>query len=332
MFCLQTSPHDVEGARIQVLRFTLIFDGCLLEALYGGTLLAVLAPARDLTVLNSNVLLGNGARLSLANSEVRIKSSRFTGNGTILAGIHGFALTTAEFGSNTFEGVHLVFNNIIRSTVQLRNNIGLSYKAELGLPKSCDSTKTGVAAGCDQRAECHEPSIGDVQCSCASPLSFKADAVPDGSRCELAGQLLDIFRQDRVLLVTLRKPESLYTNISVHAESEGSFSAVIETSTPFLSVDGRRSVTRFFTMSTAKSSLQYDFELAVLGQLANWSDSETQQAVVTVTSPESTPKRLTVNVMLEPYDDAMHACMYACIDAHASNVQVRLMPTHDSRG
>ena len=135
----------------------------------------------------------HSARISLSHDVVKLVSNVFVGNnGSIEVG-RGSELTSVEHGQvfvNKFHGVNLVFTGKTPNFpfITLRNNdfTHSYFSAEQGGLYRCGQAADGLAAGCDPRAVCMEPTPGNVQCHCARPLVFKAGFIQDGSKCELA--------------------------------------------------------------------------------------------------------------------------------------------------
>ena len=184
------------------------FDNCHFESLTpqltGWTF--VDARTRELTMRNSHVnsTVANSTRFNFASPNLRLEMNHFLGRGVLefAQGPGTHLLRRADIVSNTFEGnFTAVFGDVTHGVLQMRNNIGMQYRTAHGSAVQCDAgteggiaASTGVAAGCDLRSECRDLSEGGVNCTCEPPLTFKAGIVPDGSECDLQGQLLHIFQ------------------------------------------------------------------------------------------------------------------------------------------
>lgn len=239
----------------------------------------------------------HAANISLASPTLQIQSSRFLSrNGTLKLAATGFKLDTAEIAANNFSGTNLLFGELSEGSVQMRNNNGLEYTATRGSPERCDAEAgSGASAGCDPRAACVNLAEGGVKCTCEQPLRDRS-VDGDGSKCEFEGQLLHIFREETAVQMFVRKPHDEHKIISVRAQAEESFDALMSTHYPqgcmpgacsFLRVDGKQSTNVRYLMSSARSSLRKQFKLTVLANETKWPDSlEAQQGLVVVSSPE----------------------------------------------
>ena len=192
--------------------------------------------------------------------------------------------------------MRLLFDDIPQGSLQMRNNYGLEYTSTHGSPERCDAEAgSGASVGCDPRAACVNLVEGGVKCTCQGALRDRS-LHSDGSECEFDGQLLHIFREETAVQMFVRKPHDEHTMISMQAQAEESFDALMSTHYPqgcmpgacsFLRVDGKQSTNQRYLMSSARSRLLKQFKLTVLANETNWPDSlEAQQGLVVVSSPQ----------------------------------------------
>ena len=250
----------------------------------------------------SSVTLKGGVQMKLSHARIKLINNNFS-EGSGIIEVDTSSLKEADILANTFNGASFEFTGAQHPTAThekvftLRNNVfqnGSRFNtsaAPWAAPKRCDDSAqavkvpTGQAAGCDNRAECTEPDfIGNVQCNCPSPLEFKAGWLRDRSKCEMHGQVLDVFHAKREIDARVRKPKNLTLHFDISAQSDVTFNAtIVSTELPLLSIDAIKSDLEF-VMSSAKSMLDKQFLLAVLGSAANFSDSESKKAVIIVGS------------------------------------------------
>ena len=248
----------------------------------------------------------------LENSAVRMRANAFTVNGTIQVA-SGQVDEVFEVAASSFDGVHLVFNDMSLSKLILRNNQGSDYYTmERGSPQQCDATQTGQAAGCDRRAECIKSKPGGVNCTCRTPLSFKPGTNNDGSTCVINGQLLGISQVTRTIQAHVRKPINFSVTFFVEAQSEATFNATVTTNAPFVVINGKQSFQQEYALSPAKPQRTNMFELTVLGSKTRWADTEDAKiALVKVEAPqgraaEAGAQTLKVHTTLAPYGSCKH--------------------------
>ena len=260
------------------------------------------ANTRELTIRNSQVnnTVATAARFNCPSPNLRVEMNTFSGRGLLefAVGRGSDLLKKAVIASNTFgTNFTAIFGDITHGVVQIRNNKGMQYQTVRGDAVQCDAgIGTGVAAGCDPRAECSdlkdlEGRKGGVQCNCESSrwqtLSFKRGGVPDGSRCEFIGQELGIFQKKTMITATVRKPVDLNINISVEAISQEAFHATITADSAFLRVNGKQSITDQYLMSPSQFLMSKPFTLTVLANETRWADSSVpKQGVVVVNAPD----------------------------------------------
>ena len=262
-----------------------------------GQILVSNSPSKNLEFEKSNITFDAGAQTRLSNGNVRMIENQFEGKGTIKMTITLTQQRSTQVLNNTFDGVHLEFIQPPNKAIVLRNNIFKRNSSfdNGALLQHCDigDAKTGQGAGCDPRAECTEPvGRGDVQCKCTGRL--KASAY-DGSKCELDGKYLDIFKQQRNIQVRVRKPKSLTVQFRVKAQSERSFQVAVHSSAPeYLVVDSQRQ----YDMSPAKSEETQDLNFTLLGNKMNWSDSNEKTAYITVHPQDDTSSEIAEGVEL----------------------------------
>ena len=294
-----------------------------------GKLIVSNSPKHFIQLKDSTLTFTNGAQMKLSNRYVVMSNNRFVGNGTVEVGVTSTRLMSTQILVNAFNGVGLqfmknpiasidqdfkpkMFGELADKAIVLRNN-NFTNRSPFDngyLLNRCDNSraKTGLDAGCDPRAECTEPITGDVQCKCNSPYRFRQNfALKDGSKCELAGQLLDVFQTKPYLEVVVRKPHNRSLCFDIEAQSEVSFSAAIDSSAPYLLVGSRQ---LSYDMSAAKSKEAKEVNFILLGNKMNWSDSEnaTEEAFVSVSAPNAKDgaKKLRVSVKLAPYSSCQH--------------------------
>ena len=275
------------------------FDGVklLFGAIKYGSLLAR-------NNIGMNYRTAGHAALSMADvdKEVQLEGTTLKLEGVPMKGVNCSGLID-------FSGLIRTVDPSDEGLVTLDNGKSFKNPVAYGSAVQCDGgtsslltkTVTGVAAGCDPRAQCQNLHEGGVKCTCQLPLTFKTGVIADGSHCHFQGQRLQLLQEETSMKLTIYKPENRYENITVRAQSEQTFDATISTDAGFLMVDDMQSVQRHYIMSTAKSFLSEYFRLTVLGNKLDWPDSqEHKQGFVVVKSTGDT-QILTVNVILEPF-------------------------------
>ena len=265
---------------IHVYQYATTFDTCYFDSQRAGGIILDVQTPQKVMIQNSRVNIANTAVLKLASPNLWISANHFVGKALLELATVGWSLKRADTSSNAFGGAQLSFGKVTHGSLQMRNNINMSYSttsfgafspadegkiiefngnnvkvdgvvrvlngaawngpshgnvtikfvtpevngqvilengktfgnpAAHGTAVRCDAGAggSGVDAGCDPRAQCHDLSEGGVSCTCKEPLPYKTGNTPDGSRCAIAGQLFHILQKETVINATVHKPMDL---------------------------------------------------------------------------------------------------------------------------